>query len=63
MPFEMVPPAAHALAEAMRGLGYTLWTAIADIIDNSIAAGAYWAGGGPAGSAEPQSPDLDTSDR
>ena len=40
MPFEMAPPAAHALAEAMRGLGYTLWTAIADIIDNSIAAGA-----------------------
>ncbi len=40
MPFEMAPPSAHALVEAMRGLGYTLWSAVADIIDNSIAAGA-----------------------
>jgi hypothetical protein len=40
MPFETVPPPAHALVEALRGLGYNLWTAIADIIDNSIAAGA-----------------------
>lgn len=40
MPFEMAPPSAHALVEAMRGLGYTLWTAVADIVDNSIAAGA-----------------------
>lgn len=40
MPFEVAPPPAHALTEALRGLGYNVWTAIADIIDNSIAAGA-----------------------
>src|SRR4051794_23340750 len=35
-----VPPHAAALAESMRDIGYTLETAIADIIDNSISAGA-----------------------
>lgn len=35
-----VPPHAAALAESMRDIGYTLETALADIIDNSISAGA-----------------------
>lgn len=34
------PPRASAMVEALRGLGYSPSTAIADIIDNSIAAGA-----------------------
>lgn len=34
------PPHASAMVEALRGLGYSAATAIADIIDNSIAAGA-----------------------
>lgn len=34
------PPRAGAMIEALRGLGYSLPTALADIIDNSIAAGA-----------------------
>ena len=35
-----VPPRAAAMLEALRGLGYTTASAIADIIDNSISAGA-----------------------
>ncbi|WP_300395761.1 ATP-binding protein [Henriciella sp.] len=35
-----LPPRASALSQSMRDLGYSLETAIADIIDNSIAAGA-----------------------
>lgn len=35
-----VPPRAGALTQSMRGMGYTLQTAVADIIDNSISAGA-----------------------
>ena len=35
-----VPPRASAMIEALRGLGYTTGTALADIIDNSISAGA-----------------------
>ena len=45
------PPRAGAMIEALRGLGYNTSTAIADIVDNSIAAGAssvlvdfHWAG-------------------
>lgn len=38
--FDHAPPAASALLEALRGLGYSTETAIADLIDNSIAAGA-----------------------
>jgi len=34
------PPKASAMVEALRGLGYNAQTALADIIDNSIAAGA-----------------------
>lgn len=34
------PPRAAAMIEALRGLGYNTATALADIIDNSIAAGA-----------------------
>lgn len=34
------PPRAGALLESMRGLGYTTGSALADIIDNSISAGA-----------------------
>lgn len=35
-----VAPSAKTLIESMRDLGYTLETALADIIDNSVAAGA-----------------------
>lgn len=35
-----LPPKAAALSESMRDLGYSLETAVADIIDNSISAGA-----------------------
>ncbi len=38
--FEVAPPSAHALIEALRGVGYSLSTAAADLIDNSISAGA-----------------------
>ena len=45
------PPKAGPMIEALRGLGYSAATALADIIDNSIAAGAHavdidfrWAG-------------------
>jgi hypothetical protein len=45
------PPRASAMLEALRGLGYSPATALADIIDNSITAGAtrvdvtfYWRG-------------------
>jgi len=34
------PPRAAALVESLRGLGYSTSTAVADIVDNSIAAGA-----------------------
>ena len=35
-----LPPRAASLSESMRDIGYSLETAIADIIDNSITAGA-----------------------
>jgi len=35
-----VPPRASAMLEALRGLGYTTASALADIVDNSIAANA-----------------------
>jgi hypothetical protein len=35
------PPSAACLVASMRDLGYSLETAIADLIDNSISAGAY----------------------
>ena len=38
--FDVVPPIAAAMIESLRAYGYTLNTAIADLIDNSIAAGA-----------------------
>ena len=38
--YEEVAPEASAMIESMRAYGYTLATAIADVIDNSIAAGA-----------------------
>jgi hypothetical protein len=40
MKYRSAPPRAAALVESLRGLGYSTSTAIADIIDNSIAAGA-----------------------
>jgi hypothetical protein len=50
-----VPPSATALISSLRGVGYSLETAIADIIDNSIAAkatlievGCDWNNGDPA---------------
>lgn len=49
--YELAEPKAEALIESLRSVGYSLHTAIADIIDNSIAAEAsniwidfYWAG-------------------
>lgn len=51
MNYEIVPPSPQSLIESLRSVGYTLSTAIADIVDNSIAAGAsniwidfHWAG-------------------
>lgn len=38
--FRHAPPKASAMIEALRGLGYSTATAIADIIDNSVSAGA-----------------------
>ena len=35
-----LPPNASALLDSMRDIGYSLETAVADLIDNSIAAGA-----------------------
>ncbi len=40
MPSRQIPPSASALIESLRGTGYSLETAIADLIDNSISAGA-----------------------
>jgi hypothetical protein len=37
---ELLPPAADAMLESLRALGYSFEAALADIIDNSIAAGA-----------------------
>lgn len=37
---EELPPSAASLSESMRDIGYSLETAVADIIDNSISAGA-----------------------
>lgn len=49
--YEIAYPGAEALIESLRAVGYSLPTAIADIIDNSISAGAqnvwldlHWAG-------------------
>ena len=35
------PPKAGALMEALRGLGYSTAAALADVVDNSISAGAF----------------------
>lgn len=40
IPFDRAIPAASALLESLRGVGYSPWTAIADLVDNSIAAQA-----------------------
>lgn len=40
MPSRQIPPSAAALIESLRGTGYSLETALADLIDNSIAASA-----------------------
>ncbi|WP_454278541.1 ATP-binding protein [Sphingomonas sp. Marseille-Q8236] len=39
-PTRNVPPAAGAMLESLRGLGYTTATAIADLVDNSVSADA-----------------------
>jgi hypothetical protein len=39
-PYELAPPLAGALIESLRGFGYSPATAIADLVDNSISAGA-----------------------
>ncbi len=36
----IAPPSAGAMMEALRGLGYSTATALADIVDNSVSAGA-----------------------
>ena len=38
--YRHAPPRAGAMIEALRGLGYSTATALADLVDNSIAAGA-----------------------
>src|SRR5690349_21215671 len=38
--FEIVPPGPGALIQSLRAFGYDLATAIADLMDNSISAGA-----------------------
>ena len=38
--YRNAPPRAGAMIEALRGLGYSTATALADLVDNSIAAGA-----------------------
>lgn len=38
--FDLTPPHASAIVESLRAFGYDLPTAIADLVDNSIAAGA-----------------------
>lgn len=50
---EIVPPNAAAMIESMRAFGYSPATAVADLVDNSITAGArtidmrlHWAGSG-----------------
>lgn len=40
LPSRHIPPSAAALIESLRGTGYLLETALADLIDNSIAAAA-----------------------
>lgn len=54
VPTRVVPPSASALITSLRGVGYSLETAVADIVDNSIAASAKrvdihwnWQGGDP----------------
>src|SRR5262245_41445824 len=49
--YELADPDPHAMIESLRAVGYTLSTAIADIVDNSIAAAArnvwidmHWSG-------------------
>lgn len=37
---QVLPPSAASLSESLRGLGYSLGDAVADIIDNSISAGS-----------------------
>src|SRR5436853_313623 len=37
---ELAPPEASAMIESMRAFGYSVATAIADLVDNSISAGA-----------------------
>ena len=38
--FEIVEPSPASIVESLRAIGYSLETAIADLIDNSITAGA-----------------------
>src|SRR3984957_292339 len=51
--YKIVAPKAEALIESLRSVGYSVKTALADLIDNSITAGAknvwldfHWDGGG-----------------
>jgi hypothetical protein len=37
--YELAPPLAGAMIESLRGMGYSMATALADLIDNSISAG------------------------
>ena len=38
--YEIAWPPAHAMIESLRGVGYSLETAVADLVDNAVAAGA-----------------------
>jgi hypothetical protein len=44
MDFEISPPSAAAMLESLRAYGYSLNSAIADLIDNSITAKAKISG-------------------
>ena len=51
--FDLAPPKPEALIESLRAFGYTTAAAIADLVDNSVSAGArnvwidcHWAGAG-----------------
>lgn len=68
MASRIVPPSAAALIASLRGVGYSLETAIADLVDNSIAAGALsidvqfdWNSGQPVASITDDGRGMDES--
>jgi hypothetical protein len=39
--YELLPPSSDGLIESLRNIGYTMKTAFASILDNSITAGTF----------------------